>query len=404
MKPIIEFQHVSKKFKIGAAQQPYLSIRDSIHKLLDFKKSKTTEFYALNDVSFNVEQGDTVGIIGKNGAGKSTLLKVLSKITPPTSGQIITRGRIASLLEVGTGFHPELTGRDNVFMNGSILGMRKKEIEKNFDAIVDFAGIEKFIDTPLKHYSSGMQLRLAFAVAAFLENEILVIDEVLAVGDAEFQKKCLGKMDDVSKSGRTILFVSHHLESLTILCKKGVLLEKGKINMHGSIHDIIAGYGNHYQSSYADWPMENRPGDKYVKLNKIFVVDKNKNQITQTFVSKLFGICVEFEILENDVKPSPNLHFFNAQGIYCFVAIAESEFFKKGIYKSYTWIPEHLLNNQQYNIGVAITTLKNQQIHLYEKEAICIDVLEDKSIRGSEYGGNLPGVIRPNLISEIEKI
>jgi lipopolysaccharide transport system ATP-binding protein len=200
------------------------------------------DFWALRNVSFNVETGDTIGIIGKNGAGKSTLLKILSKITPPTEGKIIGRGRIASLLEVGTGFHSELSGRENVFMNGSILGMRKSEIQKNFDAIVDFAGVEKFVDTPLKHYSSGMQLRLAFAVAAFLENEILIIDEVLAVGDAEFQKKCIGKMENVSKSGRTILFVSHNTASLNRLCHKGVYLKNGQVSATGDMSAVINEY------------------------------------------------------------------------------------------------------------------------------------------------------------------
>lgn len=228
MKPILEIQTISKKFRINANQQPYLSLRDSVSSL--FKtKNKTEDFWALRDVTFNVEAGDTVGIIGKNGAGKSTLLKILSKITPPTSGKIICRGRIASLLEVGTGFHPELSGRENIYMNGSILGMRKAEIQKNFDAIVNFAGVEKFIDTPLKHYSSGMQLRLAFAVAAFLENEILIIDEVLAVGDAEFQKKCMGKMGDISKGGRTILFVSHNMAALQSLCQKSIIIDKGVV-------------------------------------------------------------------------------------------------------------------------------------------------------------------------------
>ncbi len=187
---------------------------------------------------------DALGIIGKNGAGKSTLLKILSKITPPTSGKIIGRGRVASLLEVGTGFHPELSGRENVFMNGSILGMRRAEIQKNFDAIVDFSGVSKFIDTPLKHYSSGMQLRLAFAVAAFLENEILIIDEVLAVGDAEFQKKCIGKMEDVSKSGRTILFVSHQLSAIDSLCNNGIELRKGELVFGGSAKATIDHYLN----------------------------------------------------------------------------------------------------------------------------------------------------------------
>src|SRR5579872_3896351 len=211
MKPVLEIQSISKKFFIDHERMPYYSFRDRLSSLFK-SKQKQEEFWALQNVSFNVMPGESIGIVGRNGAGKSTLLKILSKITPPTKGKIISRGRIASLLEVGTGFHQELTGRENIFMNGSILGMKKAEIKSRFDEIVDFSGVEKFLDTPLKHYSSGMQLRLAFAVAAFLEPEIMIIDEVLAVGDAEFQKKCLGKMDDVSKSGRTILFVSHDLD------------------------------------------------------------------------------------------------------------------------------------------------------------------------------------------------
>lgn len=248
MKPILEIKGISKKFRINHEQQPYLSLRDSIASLFNDRSTKE-DFWALKDVSFDVMPGDTVGIIGKNGAGKSTLLKILSKITPPSKGRIVGRGRIASLLEVGTGFHPELTGRENIFMNGSILGMKHLEIQRNFDAIVDFAGVEKFLDTPLKHYSSGMQLRLAFAVAAFLENEILIIDEVLAVGDAEFQKKCIGKMEDVSKSGRTVLFVSHNMEAIRALCSKGVVLSKGTVDFKGDIVESINHYVNLNSSS-----------------------------------------------------------------------------------------------------------------------------------------------------------
>lgn len=236
---------------INHEHQPYLSLRDSISSLFKSKSSQE-EFWALKDINFNVMPGDTVGIIGKNGAGKSTLLKILSKITPPTSGRIVGRGRIASLLEVGTGFHPELSGRENIFMNGSILGMRKAEIQKNFDAIVDFSGVEKFIDTPLKHYSSGMQLRLAFAVAAFLENEILIIDEVLAVGDAEFQKKCIGKMEDVSKSGRTILFVSHQFSAIKKLCKHGIFLKNGMVEVEGNMDDVIQSYSVFIENEFAN--------------------------------------------------------------------------------------------------------------------------------------------------------
>ena len=240
MKPILEVQHLSKEFKIDIKQERYLSLRDLLsNPFAKNKKLRENTFFALNDVNFNVNAGESIGIIGRNGAGKSTLLKILSKITPPTSGKIICRGRIASLLEVGTGFHPELTGRENIFMNGSILGMRRAEIAKHFDAIVDFSGVEKFLETPLKRYSSGMQLRLAFAVAAHLEPEILIIDEVLAVGDAEFQKKCIGKMDEVSKSGRTVLFVSHDLSAVSTLTKKSIYLDKGQIMLYDNTPAVI---------------------------------------------------------------------------------------------------------------------------------------------------------------------
>lgn len=244
MKPILEVHAVSKKFNIRHQGQSYLSLRDRIVGLTKFKFSNTNKeiFWALRDVSFNVMPGESIGIVGKNGAGKSTLLKILSKITPPTQGKVICRGRIASLLEVGTGFHPELTGRENIYLNGSILGMRKKEIDAHFDEIIDFAGTEHFLDTPLKHYSSGMQLRLAFAVAAFLEPEILVIDEVLAVGDAQFQKKCLGKMEDVARSGRTILFVSHNMAAVQSLCRKSILLNKGSLEFIGNSNEVVNKY------------------------------------------------------------------------------------------------------------------------------------------------------------------
>ena len=251
MKPIIEVQNLSKKYKIGATQPRYLSLRDSLTSTFkgvknwaNFDKStpRMNEFWALQNIDFQVNAGESVGIIGRNGAGKSTLLKILSRITPPTSGHAILRGRLASLLEVGTGFHPELTGRENVYFNGSILGLKKAEIDGKFEEIVDFSGVERFIDTPLKNYSSGMQLRLAFAVAAHLEPEILIVDEVLAVGDAEFQKKCLGKMGEVSRSGRTVLFVSHNLEQIKRLCSRSILLDKGRILGFDDTPNVVATY------------------------------------------------------------------------------------------------------------------------------------------------------------------
>lgn len=269
MKPILEVQHLSKEFLIGGEKEPYVSLRDILtNPLKKLRQPAKQNFHALNDVSFDVMPGESVAIVGRNGAGKSTLLKVLSGITPPSSGRIVCRGRIASLLEVGTGFHMELTGRENIYMNGSILGMRKHEIKKHFDAIVDFSGVDKFLDTPLKRYSSGMQLRLAFAVAAHLEPEILVIDEVLAVGDAEFQKKCLGKMDEVSKSGRTLLFVSHNMPAVQQLCTKGVFLDKGTVKQVGRIEDTVKLYMNNVNNNSASWEISDKKNNE-VYISKV---------------------------------------------------------------------------------------------------------------------------------------
>ncbi len=251
-----------------------MSMRESITSVFKRGNSISEDFYALKDISFNVEAGECIGIIGKNGAGKSTLLKVLSRITPPTTGSIISRGRIASLLEVGTGFHPELTGRENVLLNGSILGMSRKEIQAKFDEIIDFSGVENFLDTPLKFYSSGMQLRLAFSVAAFLEPEIMVIDEVLAVGDAEFQKKCMGKMEDVNKNGRTIIFVSHDLNAVQNLCKSAILLKDGKIFLTGESGMVINNYL--HAGSHASTTWTQKEGNKHPHFNTINVKIEGK--------------------------------------------------------------------------------------------------------------------------------
>ena len=260
MQPVIRFENVGKLYRLGTVgtgtiahdlrrwwitsvrhkEDPYLTIGETNDRA---SKGSSEYVYALKDINFDVQEGDVLGIIGKNGAGKSTLLKLLSRVTAPTTGKIYTRGRIASLLEVGTGFHPELTGRENIYMNGSILGMKKQEIDRKLDEIIDFSGCERYIDTPVKRYSSGMMVRLGFAVAAHLDPEILVVDEVLAVGDAEFQKKAIGKMQDVSKGqGRTVLFVSHNMQSVRALCKNGVLLNNGEIHHTGNIEDVVARY------------------------------------------------------------------------------------------------------------------------------------------------------------------
>jgi len=250
MKPIIRVENLSKQFTIGEQQKSYTMLSEHLidfagNTIKTFSRNKTTEknsIWALRDVNFEVMPGEVMGFIGRNGAGKSTLLKILSRITKPTKGRIELYGRVGSLLEVGTGFHPELTGRENIFLNGTILGMKHKEVAKKFDEIIDFAGIGEFLDTTVKHYSSGMYMRLAFAVAAHLETEILLVDEVLAVGDAEFQKKCLGKMNSVAKQGRTVIFVSHSMSAISQLCSKAILLKHGSIDYSGAVQPVVQKY------------------------------------------------------------------------------------------------------------------------------------------------------------------
>lgn len=297
MQPELELQGVSKKYQIGQISGGYLSFRESLSSLFRFGGAAKEDFWALNDVSFDVYPGETVGVIGRNGAGKSTLLKILSKITKPTKGRIVARGRIASLLEVGTGFHYELTGRENIFFNGSILGMKRSEIISKFDEIVAFSGTEKFLDTPLKHFSSGMQLRLAFSVAAFLEPEILIIDEVLAVGDAEFQRKCINKMGDVSRSGRTILFVSHDLSAVATLCKKVAVLRQGSLAFYGSTTDGLSYYQHGYKRSEIYHAPESKKG-KRAYFQEVRVCDTNGKLTSNFFYNQ--PIRIEFDIVIND--------------------------------------------------------------------------------------------------------
>lgn len=299
-KPIIEVTNLSKKYTLGE-RQPYYSFRDTISSILrtPFRKEKLQrdEFWALKDISFNVKEGDVVGVIGRNGAGKSTLLKILSQITPPTEGEISLRGRVASLLEVGTGFHPELTGRENIFLNGAILGMKRWEINNKFKDIVEFSEIEKFLDTPVKHYSSGMYMRLAFAIAAHLEPEILIVDEVLAVGDTQFQKKCLGKMDDISKKdGRTVLFVSHNMEAVKQLCSRTILLNNGQLEKIGNTNDVIEEYlKDTTQKIVPLSERKDRKGDGKIFFTKIETATDNRNK-KYIFTGKPFSIKLYYKL------------------------------------------------------------------------------------------------------------
>ena len=364
MKPIIEVRNLSKKYKIGAKQKRYLSLRDQmvsgVKEIFNRNgKSRPDDFYALKDVSFNIYPGDTLGIIGRNGAGKSTLLKILSKITPPTSGSVKLRGRVASLLEVGTGFHPELTGRENIFLNGAILGMKHWEVKKQFDEIVNFSGVEQFLDTPLKHYSSGMQLRLAFAVAAHLEPEILLIDEVLAVGDAEFQKKCLGKMDEVSKSGRTVLFVSHNLGAIEKLCKRVMIINSGKLTTLDKVNVAIKEYETLIpKSEFCSFlSSKKRVGTGDFRFLDISIVNKF-NRITNVLTS---GEFYQFRIryqLKNELKKVVFKILFynklNQEIIFTCCNLHSANFFdlqkKEGIITC--CIPRFPLNTGQYYISL----------------------------------------------------
>ncbi|WP_291434983.1 ABC transporter ATP-binding protein [Desulfovibrio sp.] len=305
MKPIISVEELGKSYTIRhEGQTHYKSLREEIFKLpsrlLRRGGQSREEFWALKDVSFDIMPGDRVGIIGRNGAGKSTLLKLLSRITEPTTGRITLRGRVASLLEVGTGFHPELTGRENIYLNGAILGMSRAEVRRKFDEIVDFAGVEKFLDTPVKRYSSGMYVRLAFAVAAHLEPEILIVDEVLAVGDAKFQKKCLGKMEEAGKEGRTVLFVSHNMAAIRHLCIKGICLSKGMLASLGEISSVISSYTASYTQKDACFNdnggveiSENRKGKYPEKIfSKIDIRNKDKIQTTNILMGEKISISV----------------------------------------------------------------------------------------------------------------
>lgn len=355
-----------------------MSLRESVFSFLK-PSQKKEEFWALKDVSFDVMPGDTVGIIGKNGAGKSTLLKILSKITPPTSGSITSRGRIASLLEVGTGFHPELSGRENIYLNGSILGMKRAEIQKQFDAIIDFSGIEKFLDTTLKHYSSGMQLRLAFAVAAFLEPEILIIDEVLAVGDAEFQKKCMGKMEDVSKSGRTILFVSHNLSALQSLCKQSIILDHGISSGLLPSHQAV----NKYLNSSKIVHKKNEIIDPTKKARILNAVVKNdKNEIIQKVNTyEDFYFEINWENFSCDrISVALELHNYSGKAIM-FAADTTVDWYgdkkeKNKEYISTVKVPKNWLKGDEYFIRPCLITSSPIELIDINKDGVHLSVID----------------------------
>jgi lipopolysaccharide transport system ATP-binding protein len=362
---------------------------------------------ALKDISFEIEKGEAIGIIGHNGAGKSTLLKILSRITTPTFGKVMVRGRISSLLEVGTGFHPELTGRENIYLNGTILGMRKAEIDRKYDDIVEFSGVDKFINTPVKRYSSGMRVRLAFSVAAHLEPEILIVDEVLAVGDAEFQKKCINKMQDVGKQGRTVIFVSHNMQAITRLCKRAILIEKGVVVQDGPAERVIGRYLTSGVGSMAakKWEDKNSaPGNHIARLISVKVKDKNGVISEAHDIRDSMTIEMAYLVRESGYFFMPNFHFYYDQGVEAFTTLDIDPAWRKkprpaGRYTSTVEIPGNMLTEGLYSIRLVLVTTDPFISICSIPNAVAftvIDSLDGNSARG-DYGGRMGGVVRPKL-------
>lgn len=419
MSTVISVENVSKMYRLGEVgtgtlshdlnrwwhkvrgkDDPYLKIGESNDRA---SKGDSEYVYALRDINFEVKQGEVLGIIGKNGAGKSTLLKLLSRVTSPTSGKIKIKGRTASLLEVGTGFHPELTGRENIFLNGAILGMTKAEIRAKFDEIVDFSGVERYIDTPVKRYSSGMYVRLAFAVAAHLDPEILIVDEVLAVGDAEFQKKCLGKMGDISKNeGRTILFVSHNMGAVKSLCSRGIVLQNGHVSFAGQIHESIEIYQNieKSQSCNRNFLPNERPKSEFAELVSYRLINGKGQLITSLDVSEDSILEIDINIKgligKNDVF-LPNLHVFDSENNYYFISsVVESDAISTiGHHKISFKISGYYFNVGYYRIAIALTSYPNTFVHFFLNPAFTFEVTEnDVSKRLVPYRGDIPGLAR----------
>lgn len=425
---VIKAENLGKKYTIGhqAENGRYVALRDVLmqnarsvwHKTKDLVQGKPIilgdtleEVWALRDVSFEIQRGEVVGIIGRNGAGKSTLLKVLSRITEPSAGRVTIKGRVASLLEVGTGFHPELTGRENIYLNGAILGMTRQEIKRKYDEIVAFAEIEKFLDTPVKRYSSGMYVRLAFAVAAHLEPEILVVDEVLAVGDYEFQKKCLGKMGEIGREGRTVLLVSHNLQTITNFCERGVLLDKGKVVTDGRAMEVIQHYLTigRYSDSVAVWSDPAiAPGNDKVRLHSVQILSQEGQPASELDIAKEIIIQIRYWCLKKGVCPSPAFWLSSHMGIAVLeshnatgVSLTPDEWYDRphriGLYESKCRVPANLLNDGTYYVTPGIMGIR---------ESTVVDAVSFHVYDSGEMPKNNPwmGVVRPRLSWSTEHV
>jgi lipopolysaccharide transport system ATP-binding protein len=417
MPAAITVENLSKKYLIRHQRsERYTALRDVLaeraRSIFSGGESVATseEFWALKDVNFEIQEGDRVGIIGRNGAGKSTLLKILSRVTEPTTGRITTRGRVASLLEVGTGFHPELTGRENIYLNGAILGMQKAEIRKKFDEIVDFAEVERFLDTPVKRFSSGMQVRLAFAVAAHLEPDIMIVDEVLAVGDVRFQKKCLGKMEQVGREGRTVLFVSHNTQAILRLCDSAIMLVDGQVSKSGNSREVIAFYlrGGASVRSSRSWPHDRAPGDRVVRLRSLRAVTERQESKSTFQVSEKLGIEMSYEVLQPGHVLWLGYNFHNGEGINLFDAHSVNTPMYEhphpvGVHSATAWVPANLLAEGGVIVGCAIFNHLENRVHFHEREAIALTIVDscDGTTARGRTTGEFPGAVRPLLQWEI---
>ncbi|MBV1905934.1 MAG: ATP-binding cassette domain-containing protein [Pseudomonadales bacterium] len=426
----IEAKNISKQYHIGRVNTQTLGLQQRalaglaapfkrIGGLLSGRATAAADldqvFWALRDVSFNINEGEVVGIIGGNGAGKSTLLKVLSRITEPSSGTAMIKGRVGSLLEVGTGFHPELTGRENVYLNGSILGMSKNEVQKKFDEIVDFSEVEKFIDTPVKHYSSGMRVRLAFSVAAHVLPDVLIVDEVLSVGDVSFRKKCMDKMHEVGRQGSTVLVVSHNAQAITNMCQRAIWLEKGQINADGPVEKILASYLSQGMglSGQRIWEASDAPGGTLARLRSISIKRENGEVTDSIDVRERFCIETEVDVLECGNGLVINHWFINSDGVNAFSSVdPENPTWKQqawlpGRYLLKTWVPGNYLQVDTYTLDNILWAWEpRQQLQCHARDSVCFHVIESMESTSARSGwlGNLPGVVRPRLEWEMVHI
>lgn len=402
----IHIEHLGKQYRIGK-RETHRSLREALSDALAaparafsaaarrLPPGSPDSIWALDDITFDVKGGEVVGIIGRNGSGKSTLLKILSRITLPTKGLADIYGRVGSLLEVGTGFHPELTGRENLYLNGAILGMKKAEIDRRFDEIVAFSEVEQFLDTPVKHYSSGMYMRLAFSVAAHLEPEILVVDEVLAVGDAAFQKKCLGKMGDVAKTGRTVLFVSHNMGAIAELCQRAILLDHGRIMEMGEVNGVVRAYLSSVAEKAESAAIAPPEVDKGVTLQRVAVYDDEMRNSSELDYRYPFRLRLDFNVTKPISQLSPWLSLTNQYGVVVFTTwIDYQQPYKPGRYTATGVIPGQLLTPGSYYVSVGAEHYRVEAYH-YAPQCLSFDIINTDP----SFDGTLPGwgVIHPKL-------